>query len=173
METKSVKNIFLVGLKLLLICAVVAGVVSFVYSVTEKPYQENIDNTRREAVEAIFAETDLTLTELDSDVYKVEKDGKVKGYCAKGVGAGFNGDIELMVGYDEAFAVKGVSVVSNSETPGVGSNALEDSYLDAYKGQSGEDPDMVDVYAGATYTSKGVRAAVKDATERLIAALGQ
>ena len=169
---KNVKNIFVVGLKLLLICAVVAGVVSFVYTVTEKPYQANIDSTKREAVETIFGESGLTLTELDTDVYKVEKGGALKGYCAKGVGVGFNGDIELMVGYDQSFTVIGVSIVTNSETPGVGSRALEASYLERYKGQSGEDAD-VDALSGATYSSRGVKAGVKDATERLILALGK
>ena len=169
---KTLKNIVVVGLKLLLICAVVAGVVSFVYSVTEKPYEANIDNTKREAVETIFGEEGLTLTELDTDVYKVEKDGVMRGYCSSGVGVGFNGDIELMVGYDTNFSIKGVSIVSNSETPGVGSRALEDSYLENYKGQSGEDC-FVDALSGATYSSKGVKAGVKNATERLIDALGK
>lgn len=169
---KNLKSIVAVGLKLLLICAVVAGVVSFVYTVTEAPYQANIDNTKREAVETIFGETGLTLTELDTDVYKVEKDGTLKGYCSSGIGVGFNGDIELMVGYDGSFSIKGVSIVANSETPGVGSRALEESYLENYKGQSGEDV-SVDVLSGATYSSKGVKAGVKDATERLIAALGK
>ena len=167
---KSVKNILLVGLKLLLICAVVAGVVSFVYSVTEEAYLNNIDNTKREAVEFIFGESGLKLTELDTDVYQVSKGKDLLGYCAKGVGVGFNGDIELMVGYDAQFTVIGVSIVANSETPGVGSRALEESYLAAYKGQNGEDP-MVDALSGATYSSKGVKAGVVDATNRLIAAM--
>ena len=172
METKSIKNILLVGLKLLLICAVVAGVVSFVYTVTKEPYEANIDNTKREAVEFIFGESGLTLAELDADVYKVQKGSDLLGYCATGVGVGFNGDIELMVGYDAQFTVIGVSIVANSETPGVGSRALEESYLAAYKGQNGEDP-MVDALSNATYSSRGVKAGVIDATNRLAVALGK
>ena len=174
METKSVKNILLVGLKLLLICAAVAGVVSFVFAVTEKPYQNNLTTTKREAVEAIFGTTGLDLKELGEDLYEVKKDGKLLGYSAKGVGLGFGGDVEMMVGYDESFSIKGLSVISHSETPGIGATLLEENkaYFEAYGGQSGEDVD-VDAYAGATYTSKGVAGAVKDATGRLIAALGK
>ena len=167
---KSLKNILFVGLKLLLICAVVAGVVSFVYSVTEEAYLNNIDSTKREAVESIFGESGLKLTKLDTDVYKVSRGSDLLGYCAKGVGAGFNGDIELMVGYDAKFTVIGVSIVSNSETPGVGSRALEEGYLASYKGQNGEDPN-VDALSGATYSSRGVKAGVIDATNRLAAAI--
>lgn len=171
---KSAKNILLVGLKLLLICAVVAGVVSFVYAVTEEPYLSNVETTKREAVESIFSETGLDLHELGEDIYEVKKDGGLLGYCAKGTGDGFGGEIEMMVGYDAGFSIKGLSVISHSETPGIGATLLEENptYWEAYKGQSGEDVD-VDAYAGATYTSKGVKAAVKNATERLIAALGQ
>ncbi|MBQ7173556.1 MAG: FMN-binding protein [Clostridia bacterium] len=174
METKSVKNILLVGLKLLLICAVVAGVVSFVYAVTESDYQKNLDTTKREAVEAIFGETGLDLYELGEDIYEVKKSGKLLGYSAKGTGIGFGGEIEMMVGYDATFSIKGISVISHSETPGIGATLLEENktYFEAYMGQSGEDVDA-DAYSGATYTSKGVKAAVKEATERLIAALGK
>lgn len=175
METKSVKNILFVALKLLLICAVVAGVVSFVYAVTEKPYQENLDTTKREAMEKIFAQKGLDdPKELGDNVYEVKKDGVLLGYSAKGIGVGFGGEIEIMVGYDADFSIKGLSVISHSETPGIGATLLEENptYFEAYMGQSGEDVD-VDAYAGATYTSKGVAAAVKDATANLIAALGK
>ena len=71
--------------------------------------------------------------------------------------------MELIVGYNPEGAVTGVQVLSASETPGVGSNALTEEYLSQYIDQTGqasfneaEGENQVDAVSGATVTSKAV-----------------
>lgn len=174
-KTNTVWSAALIGLKLLLICAIIAGLVSFVYAVTDDAYAENIKGTKEEAVGRIFTgETKrLPYTEIkktDAATVSAVFDGDaLLGYCVEVKSAGFGGDIELMIGYLADGSILGVDVVSHSETPGLGSKSADKAYLDGYKGQSGtltagEDIDMI---AGASVTSKAVLAGVNHATKAL------
>ncbi len=161
----------LIGLKLLLICAVIAAIVSFVYAMTLDVYEENLQKTKNEAIGRIFGLEDLTCSSVDdSNVYTVEKDGMLIGYCVEAVGKGFGGDIQLMVGYNQKCEIVAVEVIGHSETPGVGDKASNADYLANYAGLCGEltlDED-VDKIAGASVSSRGVIAGVNAATEALL-----
>ena len=68
---------------------------------------------------------------------------------------GFNGAVELMIGLDADGKITGTQVMSQSETPGVGSNALTEEYRGRFIGK--ENADGIDAYSGATFTSRAVR----------------
>ena len=74
---------------------------------------------------------------------------------------GFGGAVELMIGMDSEGAVTGMQVMSQSETPGVGSNALTDAYRAKFTGQTSANG--IDAYSGATFTSKAVKNGVNAA----------
>lgn len=177
-NTKNRMQPLVIGLKLLLICAVVAGIVSFVYALTLDRYEENLAGTRSQAIGEIFGKEGLTCETFsetaDGTVYKVYDGDTLAGYCAEVTGSGFGGDIGLMVGYDTGKTILGVSVISNSETPGVGSKVMDPAYLVCYQGKSGELTIGADVDAvsGATVSSKGILSGVNLAGRVLDAALG-
>ena len=172
------KTAALISFKLLLICAVIAGVVSFVYSVTIDAYNQNLENEKRIALAGIFAESDddiidyetlLNTPEGVNDVYVVGKNYEKVGYCVNVTAKGFGGDMTLMIGYDFDGKIKGVDIISHAETPGVGTKAMEASHLSQYSGKSGEltisksaSSDIVAV-SGATISSKAINAAVNTA----------
>lgn len=163
-----------IGLKLLLICAIVAGVVSLVYSVTKDPYEKNLENTKNEAVSEIFGMQGLTREELGDGVSAVrDADGALVGFSVETKSGGFGGDVEVMVGYNALCEIVGVRVIAHSETPGLGARVAEDSFLSQYQGQSGEVVlgEGVDAISGATISSKAVTEAVNTATETLKAVL--
>ncbi len=184
MASKSyIKNIAIVGLKLLLICAVIAGVVSFVYTVTIDAYNQNLDNEIRQSMATVFElkegeELALDVYDgmLDSDIkaiYTVKINGETVGYCVNVIGKGFGGDLNLMVGYHPDKTIRGVSLVSHAETPGVGSKVNDEAYLSQYNGLSGEltiskrgDADITAI-SGATISSRAVHEAVERASEVL------
>ena len=98
------------------------------------------------------------------------------------VSGGFGGDMTLMVGYDGARTILGVSIVSHSETPGLGARVkTEAGYLDQYVGKSGEvvlnkngvadGENDVDAISGATISSRAVLTGVNRATDALNAYL--
>ena len=181
METTK-KNSFwqsaVIGLKLLLICAIVAAVVAFVYELTLDKANENINATKSEKICEIFGMDGLTMEpraeSADAIVYDVkDSEGTLIGYCAETASPGFGGDISILVGYDEKATIVGVRIVSMSETPGVGSKVNVADYLNQYAGKSGaltlgQD---VDAISGATISSDALMNGVNKANEALAKAL--
>ena len=163
-----------VGARLLIVCAVVAAVVSGVHAMTDSRYQQNLTEEKRQAIVRIFGSETITYRTLSGEgdaepVYEVLEGENVVGYCVELASPGFGGDISMTVGFEADGKILGVSIVSLSETPGLGSRVQEAVYLDQYKGQSGtltlgED---VDAIAGATVSSRAVLIGVNRAVEIL------
>lgn len=74
------------------------------------------------------------------------------------------GGLHLLIGFDESGSICGISVISIGETPGLGTKVQNKDFLDKFKGISSEDY-QVDNITGATYSSKGMKAAVNTALE--------
>ena len=91
------------------------------------------------------------------------------GYACKVEASGSQGTIVMIVGVDEAKAITGIAIVSNSETGGIGSKVMENKpndagvgVLDQFKGLSGAGSLIVKKnitpISGATVSTKGVTA---------------
>ena len=91
------------------------------------------------------------------------------GYAMKIVASGSQGSIEMIVGVDANKALTGVSVVSHSETGGIGTKVVNNDpnsagtpVLDQFIGMSGSGSlvvgKTVTPISGATVTSKGITA---------------
>ncbi len=166
----SVMNSVIIGLKLLLICAVIAGVVSFVYALTLQTYKDNVQQTKNIAIGKIFGKENLVCETVgDSSVYTVRENGELIGYCVETIGKGFGGDIQLMVGYTTGQKIIAVEVIGHSESPAQGGKMQSAEYLATYQGHSGELSfgNQVDKIAGASFSSKGVLEGVNAATKAL------
>ena len=111
-----------------------------------------------------------TITEL----YGVTNGGAEAGYVAKVSASGSQGTIVMMVGVDANKAVTGVSVVSHSETSGIGTkvvgnepNAAGVPVLDQFIGMSGAGSLVVGknitAVSGATVSTKGINTGVNAA----------
>ncbi|MBQ9646864.1 MAG: FMN-binding protein, partial [Oscillospiraceae bacterium] len=87
---------------------------------------------------------------------------------------GSQGSIEMIAGVDADKAVRGVSIVRNTETAGIGSKVMDNNalpsgvgVLDQFIGKSGAGTltvgKTVDAISGATVSSKGVTKGVNGA----------
>lgn len=174
-KNKSVWNTVAVGLKLLLICAIIAGIVSFVYALTHDTYLKNQEEQKAKAIGKIFSMESPVTNPLSDNVYAVyATDGKtLLGYCVEVVeSSGYNGDITMMVGFDAERKVSGVEIVSHSETPGLGSKVEGEDYRKQFIGVDKElTYEEIDGISGATFSSKAVLAGVNKATAALAEAL--
>jgi len=101
-------------------------------------------------------------------------DGKPSAVALESFGKGFGGDIGVMVGVNvEEDTIVGVGVTTHSETPGVGSRAkTEPDFTAQFQGLAlkeefkvKSDGGQVDALSGATVTSRGVAAALSEASE--------
>ena len=104
------------------------------------------------------------------EMYTVTFDGQPAGYAVKLTASGSQGLIEMVIGVDAEQKITGISVVSHSETSGIGSRVMsnENGVLDQFKGMSSADAPLtvgknVDAITGATVSSRGVTTGVNAA----------
>ena len=105
----------------------------------------------------------------------ITEGGAPAGYAVTVVTSGSQGSIEMIVGLDENDVVTGVSIVSNSETPGIGSKVMSNEptasgtpVLDQFTGKTPADGTLtvgskIDAISGATVSTRGVTAGVNAA----------
>ncbi len=161
------------ALSLLVICAVTSGLVAAVYSLTYDTIEESTARAKQEAVGGIFPlcdaieQTDGEFPNSVNSVFCVKQNGEVMGYAVDIVTTGFGGNINLMVGFDTHMCVAGVVVVEQSETPGLGANIKQQSFLDRFVGIGDEIVigSNVDALAGATISSKAVAYGINEAAD--------
>ena len=172
-EKKTVLSVLNIGARLLVICLVVAAVVSLVNEVTKARYAEIQKEEQQKAMASIFGSSSVTVTGLGDSFYAVRQGEELLGYCVQVVTAGFGGDMTLMVGFNSDLAVVGVQILSHSETPGLGARVNDAGYLSQYGGKTGDLVlgEDIDAISGATISSKAVLAGVKAAQATLDSAL--
>ena len=170
-----------IALVLFLICTLVAALVSTVHALTDEVYQANVLRQKQQAIAALFGDEAIECQSLSTEgtqvqeLYRVSVGGVTVGYCANVKSAGFGGDIDMMVAIAPDGTMRGVKIVSMSETPGLGSRTGEEEYLSQYADLAfygshdslvlGED---IDAVSGATISSRAVLAGVNAALEALL-----
>ena len=150
------------------ICTGIALLLSVVNMLTENVIAENVVKEQNKAVLSIFPDgEEVKEYMLDSGetVFAIIKDGGIIGCCVNSVGSGYGGDINLMVGIDTDGKVSGISFVSMSETPGVGTKVKGKGFVSQFLGlgEKAVIGENVDGISGATFSSKGVAEAVNNA----------
>ena len=156
---------------LLLITGVVAAALAGVNAITKDAIAANQEKKTQEALAVVLpAAGNLQKVELTGDngiVSEVYTDGA--GYAVKVLPSGFDGEITMMVGIVDG-KVSGISVISHTETPGLGAvaaaqNAKGEAFRGQFVGQNGELAigDQIDAMSGATITSTAVVAGVNAA----------
>ena len=109
-------------------------------------------------------------TELLKDVTALyvlkDSDGNAASYCVAVSPMGFKDNINMLVAVNPNLSVKGVKIVSLSETSGIGTKVTEKDFLDKFSGKSSPIAGQVDTISGATKSSKPVINAVDTALEQ-------
>ena len=142
MTKKDVGAIVRTAVSLFLICAVCAGIVAFVNSVTNETIAANAAREADAAKSAVLPAADSfeTVTLADGSAGNVGKNaaGETVGYVFTTAASGYGGTIKLITGFDTAGAVTGVQILEIQETPGLGMNAKRESWISQFTGTTGE-----------------------------------
>lgn len=170
-----------------------------VYEITKDPIAQAEDAAKKEAWQAVFPEAaldDFVSQDVDTDIAEqVIADLGIKGsideVCTVGDegyvitttdGEGYGGDIQITVGITADGTVNGVSILSISETAGLGMKATEPSFYEQYEGvqtdkfavaKDGGEGEPIDAISGATITTRAVTGAVNAALGYYQNAFGQ
>ena len=175
---------------------VVSGLLlGIVYDITKEPIAEAQENTKQEAFRAVLADASSFETMEDFDASEalsileengytsdeiteiaegVDDSGETVGYVINVTShEAYDGDLEVSVGIAADGMVKGIEMLSISETAGLGMKVDEADFKDQFKdkkvekfsytksGESGDD--KIDAISGATITTNAVTNAVDSA----------
>ncbi|MHB1335429.1 MAG: FMN-binding protein [Candidatus Humimicrobiaceae bacterium] len=117
---------------------------------------------------------DMDKYELKDDIYIILKNNETIGYTFIAKGRGYGGEINTLVGIDRDFVIKEITVMSNTETPGLGTRITLASFSDQFKGLKSPDVVLsrnggkVDAITGATISSRAVTDSVKKELDKKI-----
>jgi Na+-translocating ferredoxin:NAD+ oxidoreductase subunit G len=64
--------------------------------------------------------TDMTDFTFEDDVYIIQKEGENIGYSFVTIGKGYGGNIRILISLESDFNIKNISIMSQTETPGLG-----------------------------------------------------
>ena len=140
------------GLTLFLITAVVAGLLALVNGITEDKIAALEAEKTRAAMTEVLGEGDTIgdpVENFKDDTGLVRSVTETSGgWVIEVAPSGFGGEISMMVGVSRDLTVTGVSVISHSETSGLGANAAAKTQV---------------ALTGATVTSRAVTQGVNAA----------
>ena len=178
MKTEStVMYVARLAITLLLITAVVAAVLAGVNSITAPAIEALTLQKTQAAIEQVLPggyEKEVSgyadATGLVSKVYQ-----GANGYAFEVTPGGFDNTITMMVGVDNDGKVLGISIISHTETAGLGAVAAAgtpagESFRNQFVGTSGsvavtKDGGAMDAITGATITSRAICVGVNAALE--------
>ncbi len=164
---------------LTLICAAVCALVVLAHEVTYVDNTGVLTKEMKEGCIEIFGQGDyeiLTRTEKGEKkvidfgfdhVNSIITDKKSSNCLIELTCDGYaKGGLHLMVGIDKEGKIRGLYFLSNGETPGLGANVANKDYTDKFTDKSRDfQIDDVDDLTAATYSSKGLKKACKEALE--------
>ena len=177
------KFILKVAGTLTVIALVVAALLGLVNSITAGKIAEIDAENTRVAMSAVVPEGSEFTDKLEisddvaaaaaaqggklTELYGVKNAGADAGYVMKIAASGSQGTITMMVGVDANKAITGISVVSHSETSGIGTKVMGNEpntagvpVLDQFMGLSGSGSLVVGktitAISGATVSTKGI-----------------
>lgn len=170
------KETIKLGLILLLIAVVSAGILAVSNNATKDKIAEMEMAGSVEALEGIFGDTfefkPLDEVELDGimadhddvkEIFEALEGETVSGYAIKNVVNGFGGEVTVLTGFSVDGQVLGLRVLENSETAGIGSKATEPDFTDRFNELDASAEISVETVSGATVTSNAVMKAANNA----------
>lgn len=173
---------------LTLITLVAGGVLGLVYEITKEPIAKQQEMARQEAYKSVFEDADsfeVCVEEGDGELaaYLAEngfeaqtinevmeaKDasGETLGYAINlTTSEGYGGDITFSMGVREDGTLNGISILTISETAGLGMNATKDEFKNQFQNKQAEAfevtktgaaaDNQINAISGATITSNAV-----------------
>ena len=159
MKANALKEIFPV-IFITLVVFVSVALVSGTDSITKDKIAYQID----QKIQGMLVETfpDMNEYTFTDDIYTIYSDDTLVGYAFLATGKGYGGDIDILVGLEDEQTLKGITIVTQSETPRLGSRIIESSFVSEFVGANiddmflKKDGGQIDAITGASISSEAV-----------------
>jgi len=173
---------------LLVICTTSGVVLSYVNEATEEPREYSyIKFVQEPSMKAVLGDYDndpvkerikLVVGEdeegnpVEVVVFPAKKGGNTEAIAYSAAAKGYHDLIEVMIGVGPEGTLTGISIMTHTETPGLGARIVEPEFTDQFAGldldttKLAAEGGKVDTLSGATFSTVGVIAAVSAALEQ-------
>jgi len=163
-KANTLKKIFPV----VLITAVVFASVALL-NWTDSITRGKIEYQKEQQIQSMLTEMfpNMSKYTFEDDIYTIYSDGAEVGYAFIALGKGYGGNIDILVGLEDEATIKGIIIISHSETPGLGSRVAERSFTDKFAVLNiadvalSRDGGQIDAITGSTIGSRAVVDAVR------------
>lgn len=166
------------------VTTIVAALLIVAHNLTYVDTSAVITDKLRAKCEELMGSGKYTIvTDWKAEGYSIDKPDSISKLIRKDSGQlafeieanGYNkGGLDLLISMNDDGSVDGISVVSITETPGLGTNVNDPEFLSLFGGMSTEAvivkktpaaENEIEAVTGATYSSKGVASAVNTAVK--------
>lgn len=169
-------NIGVLGLILLIITACAGALLGFVNDVTKEPIRVQEEIAKNNAYVQVLPTADgFEVVDYDIEAYPTvlaaSKASNEAGYVVETMTKGYGGSLKVVIGIDAEGIVTGMRMLQHNETPGLGANANQPSFIERLVGKGPEvlevskttnEGNNVQAITGATITSKAIVVAIND-----------
>lgn len=146
-------------------------------TVTDSITKDKIAEAKRRAIAEMLTTLfpDMQLFDYDeaSGLYTIIADGEPIGHAFMARGRGYGGRIDILIGLrPDNKSLQGIKIITQQETPGLGTKIISASFLDQFTGVPVDEVDLarnggkIDAITGATISSSAVVKGVKEAIMR-------
>jgi electron transport complex protein RnfG len=178
------KDMLKITLSLVAIFVVAGLIMGLTYQYTypvrfqaeKKEKEEALKEMAPDATDPIKLAGNWTADNKPYEYFDATSNGKPVAYIASTAGKGYSSYIKMLVSVTPDLKIRDVKILGHEETPGLGDQVEDKTFLDQFKGKSLDQIVLVKVetkeniqgVSGATYSSRGVTRGVKDAVQLLI-----
>lgn len=170
-------KIIKLGVTLGVFCVISAGMLAYVFMMTGPRIEANakasFDGSLREVLPGAESFKNVALPGAKSEIYEGYAGGQAVGLAVKIAPRGYSGEIVMLVGVDPELRIKGMKILSQRETPGLGNNVEKPKFQKQFIGKGVKDTiepkKDIDAITGATISSRavcdGVKTVLKDSEQ--------
>jgi electron transport complex protein RnfG len=162
---------------LAIIVLVSASLLLYINTFTSEVVEAQNKAKIQAVLESIFPE--LTDFEEDGDLFVIYEGDSITGYTFLASGNGYSGVISMLVGINPDYTIKDVAILSQTETPGLGSKITEKEFTGQFVGLASTDLGLsrdggsIDAISGATISSRAVTDTIKEKMAGIIEMLSE
>ena len=138
--------------------------------------RDRIAEAQRDEVQEMLATLfpEMAAYEIDDDtgIYTILVGGAPAGHALMSKATGYGGPIDILVGLEPDRSLRGIRIISQAETPGLGAKIIDAAFLEQFAGLTLDDLALrkhggsVDAITGATISTsaviEGVRQGILD-----------
>lgn len=158
------------GAILFIIVSVCVFLLAVVFSYTTPIIENNSKIAEKNKLNNIFSNCNKFVS--TNNYYIGFENNKIVGFIFKESSRGYAGNIDILVGISSDGLIKGIEIIKQNETPGLGSKINETKpgekypyYLARYLNKNKSEFETVEVISGATISSKAVKNGIRKAYE--------